>query len=139
MRCLDVVDQRPPSATNADADAMIRAARRVTTPDLPKAIRSIQYAASNTANKKRKSGTSQESQRAGVDPHGGRPIPRTMFDANGIPMPSVTKAPIAAYGRAQRISGRARRTAYTAIKTSAEPMQSAPAVAGTRPASRRQE
>src|SRR5947209_3805844 len=134
MRCRDVVDQRPPSATIADADAMSRAARRVTTADLPKAIRIIQYAASNTANRKRKSGTSQESQRPGVDPHGGWPIPRTMFDANGIPMPSVNKAPSAAYDRGQRTSGCARNTAYTAMRSSAELMQSAPALAVSGPA-----
>src|SRR6266446_5000008 len=135
MRCLYVVDQRPPSATNAAMDAVASAVRKVITPGLPTAMRSIQYAASSTAKRNRNRGISHESQRPGVEPHGGCPIPRTMLDANGMPIASVRMAPAAAYGRGQRTMGWARMTAYTAIRISAELMQSAPAFAVSGPPS----
>src|SRR5882762_6924998 len=135
MRCLYVVDQRPLSATNAAMDAVTSAVRKVITPGLPNAMRSIQYAPSDTAKRKRNRGISHESQRPGVEPHGGCPIPRTMFDANGMPIPSVRMAPAAAYGRGQWTMGCARMTAYTAIRINAELMQSAPAFAVSGPPS----
>src|ERR1700693_3960614 len=130
-----VVDHNPASATTADTDATMTAARNETDPGFPKATRSIQNAASRTANRNRNSGISHDSQSPGVVPHGGWPIPRTMFDANGIPTPRVTRAPSAAYTRGQRASGRARITAYTAISTSAELIRSAAALAVSGPAS----
>src|ERR1700716_3414582 len=99
MRCRYVVDQRPPSATTAEMDAVTNADRKVISPGLPNAILSIQYAVSSTAKRKRNKGISQESQRLAVEPHGGCPIPRTMCEANGIPIPSDRMAPSGADGR----------------------------------------
>ena len=96
------------SAMAAETEPMMTAALKVTKPARPKAIRIIQYAATSTANRKRKSGISQDNQRPAVIPQGGCPIPRTIFDANGMPMPRVTTAPTAAYIRDQCVSGRAR-------------------------------
>jgi hypothetical protein len=96
MRCREVVDQTPATATTPEIKAMITAARKETDPGIPTAIRIIQTAASRTANRNTNNGISHDSQSPGVKPHGGCPIPRTMFEANGIPTPKVTKAPRAA-------------------------------------------
>src|ERR1700674_5646113 len=92
-------------------DAVITPAGKEMLPGFPHAIRKNQHAAMKTAKRKTKSGISHESQSPGVDPHGGWPTPRTMLEAKGIPMPSDTRVPMAAYSRGRRGFGCARITA----------------------------